>query len=310
MYSRINYTLVGIFVLLFGAALVAFGFWLARYGFHRSYDRYVLVFDEPVDGLSPDSTVHLNGVEVGRVTAIELDPHNPARVRVTIRVNSGTPITQGMYGVLKAQGITGLSYIQIEGGSSGAPRLRARGEQVPIIPTRESLMHRLTSNAPKILDDLNASLASIRQLLSAQNRKHVEAILANTERASRRAEDLEERIIALAGDFNRTLHRFDERSAQLIDDYHRIGKRLDERIDPLLDRIEAAGRNFARLSRDLDRKIRRGEYDLRKIVRPIRIDISELSHQYQDLAQDLKELSRHPSSILFGAPHPPKGPGE
>ncbi len=56
--------------------------------------------------------------------------------------------------------------------------------------------------------------------------------------------------------------------------------------------------------------MKRGEYDLRKMIRPIQIDIKELSYSYQELAADLKDLSRHPSSILFGAGHPPKGPGE
>ena len=42
MYSKINYTVVGLFVSLFTIALLAFGFWLAKYGFEEKYDRYTL----------------------------------------------------------------------------------------------------------------------------------------------------------------------------------------------------------------------------------------------------------------------------
>ena len=58
-----------------------------------------------------DSSVKLKGVDVGKVGSIEVDPENVERVRVMIRLREGTPITQGMYAVLKLQGITGLSYV-------------------------------------------------------------------------------------------------------------------------------------------------------------------------------------------------------
>uniref|UniRef100_UPI0025E9A24A hypothetical protein n=1 Tax=Nitratifractor sp. TaxID=2268144 RepID=UPI0025E9A24A len=69
-------------------------------------------------------------------------------------------------------------------------------------------------------------------------------------------------------------------------------------------------RDSSRLARGIDRRLKRGDYDLRKMIRPIQIDIRELSYSYQELSEDLKALSRHPSSIIFGSGHPPKGPGE
>jgi len=67
MYSRVNYTIVGIFVLLFGIGTVLFSFWLAKYGFRQPYDTYRLYMYESVSGLSKDSIVKLRGVDVGRV---------------------------------------------------------------------------------------------------------------------------------------------------------------------------------------------------------------------------------------------------
>ena len=77
-----------------------------------------------------------------------------------------------------------------------------------------------------------------------------------------------------------------------------------------MDHLDTASANVASLARGLDQRMKRGEYDLRKMIHPIQIDIKELSYSYQELASDLKDLSRHPSSIIFGAGHPPKGPGE
>jgi hypothetical protein len=74
--------------------------------------------------------------------------------------------------------------------------------------------------------------------------------------------------------------------------------------------IRKAGADIASVARGIDTRLKRGEYDLRRIVRPIQVDLSELSYRYQELAEDLKNLSRHPSSMIFGGARPAKGPGE
>ena len=82
MYSRVNYTIVGIFVLMFGAGLIWFAFWLAKYGIHREFDTYKLYMTESVAGLSKDSVVKLRGVDIGRVSEIRINPDNIENVEV------------------------------------------------------------------------------------------------------------------------------------------------------------------------------------------------------------------------------------
>ena len=74
MYSRINYTIVGIFVLLFGAGMVWFAFWLSKYDIKDEFDIYKLEMHESVAGLSVDSNVKLRGVNIGSVSAIQINP--------------------------------------------------------------------------------------------------------------------------------------------------------------------------------------------------------------------------------------------
>ena len=317
MYSKINYTLVGLFVVLFTAALLGFGFWLAKYGFEQKYDYYVLYFNEPVDGLTLDSGVKFQGVDVGKVTDISIDPKDVRRVRVLIRLKAGTPITRDMYGVLKLQGITGLSYVSIEGGHEGAKLLHGTESHPAVIATRESLTHQLTQSAPELLAKIQKAVDGLQRVLSKKNQQHFETILDNTAKATGKAIDLEEKVIALSGDFNATMQRFDHRVASMQKQIDRIGSILNEKLPPALESFRNAGEKVAKaadgisqISSQLERKLQRGEYDLRRIVRPIRIDLSELSYRYQELAEDLKNLARHPSSILFGSGSPQKGPGE
>ncbi len=310
MYSRINYTMVGVFVLLFTLLALGFGFWLAKYGFEEKYDYYYLYFTEPVDGLTLDSSVKLKGVDVGKVSSIEVDPDNVERIRVEIRLKEGTPIVEGMYALLKLQGITGLSYVQIEGGKRGAPRLTAAEGKIPVIPTRESLIHQLSKDAPALLDRLQSAANALDRIFSEHNQQQFTRILDNTAEATAKATEVEDRFIALSNEFNQTLQHFDRQSTELVDSVQRITRTLDEKLPTLMDDVDQAGRNVAQVARGIDRRLKRGEYDLRKMIRPIQIDIRELSYSYQELSEDLKALSRHPSSLIFGSGHPPKGPGE
>jgi phospholipid/cholesterol/gamma-HCH transport system substrate-binding protein len=310
MYSRINYTIVGLFVLLFGAALLGFGFWLAKYGFQQKYTPYVLYFSEPVDGLTLDSTVKLKGVEVGKVRSIEVVPDDVEHIRVLIRLKEGTPITQGMYAVLKLQGITGLSYIQIQGGKRGAPLLTSSEAHPAVIPTHHSLSYQLTHEAPKLLNKLEKAVDNFDKLLSQHNLRQIQNILDNSAVATRKAAELEERVIALTDDFNSTMQRFDHRAELLTREIQGVTQVLDRELPPVMHNINDASQNIAEVAKGIDKRLKRGEYDLRRLVRPLQVDIGELSYRYQELAEDLKALSRNPSSLLFGGGHLPKGPGE
>ena len=70
MESKINYTLVGLFVVLLLAGLTAFAFWLGKYGGEEEYDQYYTYFSESVAGLSTDTSVKYNGVDIGSVEHI------------------------------------------------------------------------------------------------------------------------------------------------------------------------------------------------------------------------------------------------
>jgi len=114
MYSRVNYTIVGIFVLLFGAGLVGFTFWLAKYGIQNEYTLYKLYMKESVSGLSKDSTVRLHGVDVGRVSEIRIDPKDIERIEVILKLRSDVPIKEDMVAHTEMLGITGLLAIKID----------------------------------------------------------------------------------------------------------------------------------------------------------------------------------------------------
>jgi phospholipid/cholesterol/gamma-HCH transport system substrate-binding protein len=90
--NRANYILVGSFVLLVVLGLFGFVIWLAKIEVDREFARYTIYFDGSVSGLSTASNVLYNGIPVGTVGSIRIDPQNPQRVRVVVDIATDTPV--------------------------------------------------------------------------------------------------------------------------------------------------------------------------------------------------------------------------
>jgi phospholipid/cholesterol/gamma-HCH transport system substrate-binding protein len=141
MEPKVNYTLVGLFVVLFTAALVGVVLWLGNGEYRTSYDRYYAYMQESVSGLSVNSPVKYRGVEVGRVKEIVLNPDNPEEVRLTMDIARGTPVKADTLAVLDTQGLTGLAIVNLTGGSRESPPLEAKPDQIyPVIKSGPSLL--------------------------------------------------------------------------------------------------------------------------------------------------------------------------
>ena len=84
MYSKINYTLIGLFVFSFTIALIFTAFWLGNRGDQDSYKKYLLRMSESVIGLSKDSGIKMKGVNIGLVDKISINPSNIEEVDILI----------------------------------------------------------------------------------------------------------------------------------------------------------------------------------------------------------------------------------
>ncbi|MDE2089916.1 MAG: MCE family protein, partial [Gammaproteobacteria bacterium] len=114
METKVNYAVVGLFVLVLGAALIGIVLWLSAGNFNRqAYVTYYAYMQESVSGLNVNAPVKYHGVDVGRVRRIMLDPHDPARVRLVLDVVRGTPVKTDTVAMLAAQGLTGIAYVEL-----------------------------------------------------------------------------------------------------------------------------------------------------------------------------------------------------
>lgn len=182
METRANHLLIGTFVLLMIAGAFGFIMWLAKVQVDVVYDRYYVYFDGSVSGLSTAGEVRYNGILVGSVTEIVIDPDDPRRARVTIELDTKTPVREDTVASLELRGITGVSYVNLSTASPDSPPLKAKpGQTLPVIPSKRSEIQELFSSAPQALDRFIVVMNRAALFLDDDNRLAVKRILANAE---------------------------------------------------------------------------------------------------------------------------------
>jgi len=156
MEYRARYSLIGAFVFACILGGFAFVYWIANTGGLGARTVYAVQFSEPVPGLVPGAGVLFNGVRVGNVSSVKLDPNDPRRLTVLLSVDPSTPVRADTVAEASFQGLTGTAAIGLKGGSPQAPRLVAQNGQPPLIVAAPGAGASLTDSARATLNRLDA----------------------------------------------------------------------------------------------------------------------------------------------------------
>ncbi len=308
MNAKVNYAVVGLFVLLCGAALIGITLWLSAGNFKSViYDTYVAYMRESVSGLNLNAPVKYRGVEVGKVREIMLDPDNPELVRIKLEIERGTPIKTDSVAVLTAQGLTGIAFIDLTGGSRDAPLLKAKPGQVdPEIVTGPSLFARVDMALNQALSNINQLTEDVHALLEPKNRESVRNILAHIDALTAALASRDQALQAGVDSAVKTLQNTAKASAD-----------LPELVSGLKDTSQALQRmanQLASAGSGLTQTVENSRHDVEAFTQQTLPETTQLVSNLRDLSNDLqrltRELDRDPSAMLYGRRATPPGPGE
>ncbi|MFT5066130.1 MAG: phospholipid/cholesterol/gamma-HCH transport system substrate-binding protein [Yoonia sp.] len=185
METRANFIIIGLFTLLGILGGLGFFVWIASVQIDRQYAQYGVLFDD-VSGLNQSADVLFNGVSVGRVVGIRIWEQDPSKVYVAVEIDATTPVTVDTVAQLESQGVTGVAYIALSSGSSGATLLTPRADGPPIIVSRRSSMQSLVSSAPDLLGDAATLIKQLETATGSENQAYVSRILQNVDGATAR----------------------------------------------------------------------------------------------------------------------------
>jgi len=307
MYSRVNYTLIGFFVIIFSLGIIYFAFWLGGSNSQRSSKLYMLRMSESVSGLSKDSGVKLKGVNIGKVQDIKVNPKNIEEIDILLSIDKDIPIKEDMRGIIKMFGLTGLSYVEIDGGSNGAKTIESKDGEIPIIKSGDSLLVDLESKLKDITEKLVGMLDKSNRVLSDENIKNLSVILSNTSEITAKGVGMEEKLASVMVEVNSSIKDFRVSFEKMAREYSKLATNLNSDIPPLVDSIKKSSDNIDKLSIEIDKTVKRGDYNFKKILQPSINDIQSLS---EELARLIRELRQSPSDVLFKSRSSRKGPGE
>ncbi|MBX9736428.1 MAG: MCE family protein [Phycisphaerales bacterium] len=320
MEPKVNYFLVGSFVVVLGAAMVIAMFWLGKTDYRGVNDRYEAFMRESVAGLSVDSTVKYRGVDVGRVKAITLNQSNPEEVRITLDIARGTPIKTDTIAVLETQGLTGLATINLTGGSRDAPPLQAGpGQEYPVIKTGPSLFFRLDEaisrllsekGLTKLLTDLDMVAKGAAEILDEENRSALK-------RTIRDLSDVAQTVAAHKAQMEQGLNG----AALSADNLVKVTTSLNEQVPVLLARINKSAAALRTLTEELAQAgkavgavVNEAGPELEQFSRQTLPETGLLVAEFRQLASTLtrvaRDLERDPNALVFGKKASPRGPGE
>jgi phospholipid/cholesterol/gamma-HCH transport system substrate-binding protein len=281
------------------AAIVVAVAWLGASSFNRDFAHYDIFFTGSVTGLGPSSAVRYNGIQVGRVIELRINPLNLEQVRVTIEVDPTIQIKEDAVASFEVQGLTGLAFIDITGGSQNAPPLaRKDGERYPVIVSQLSGLQRVVSNAPEALLRMIEVADRLSQIFDDKNRAALAETLQNVRQltavAAAHSGDLDAMIADAAvaardlrGTAAELRHLFGEGDARnmfaALSDTAKKLDRLADHLDGLVQEDRPTLRDF-------------GQNGLSQLSQLI-VDARGLVASLNRVAD---QLQRDPSRFLFG----------
>jgi phospholipid/cholesterol/gamma-HCH transport system substrate-binding protein len=285
METRANYVLIGAFTLFAGVCLLLFALWAAKFSSERNWQRFEVIFNEPVTGLSEGGSVQFNGIGVGTVDKLRLDRDDPRRVIARLRLRADAPVKVDTRARLSQQGITGVPFIQLTGGSPQAARLEPTDDrEIPIIRTEPSALQ-------NIADTANRLVARMDQLLSEQNIKRVSETLDHIEQATGAISDNREDIAALIANARQATATLNATLATANGSIERIDRDVVRQLPALMDKLDSTVGKLDAVAGNADAMISENRPALRNFSNDGLAQLGPTLVELRALIRDLRGLS-------------------
>ena len=283
MESRANHILIGSFVLLGIAGIFAFVVWKAKIDIGGKPAYYDIHFEESVTGLPLGGEVRYRGIKIGTVVDIAVEPDNPELVVVRIETDGKTALREGDTATLKLLGITGITFINIEGATADSkPLTAAAGQELPVIPSQRSEVEQLVQGAPELLNQGTLLATRLSDLFNAENRALVNDILRDvnqlTSAVAASGENIE-RIISAVEQSTRELAG----TAVVVRD---VATKINDLLDDATDTLASTRATVSDARRAVGKVDTMLERDVTKLI----ADLRHTAASFDQVAGEVNEI--------------------
>lgn len=291
---------VGLFVALALAAFIGATLWLTGKQGSEPMANYSMFFEKDVGGLMLGGPVFYLGVEVGSVTAMEIIPGDPMRVRVDAKVLKSAPINAGTYASLAFQGITGVAVIKLnaEPGKYG-PIQSDKTTQYPVISVRDTGFIALLAKAPNVVDKLDSVLVQINQILGEENREFVSNMLEDVAKVTSALASEEETINELPGLLKQAIEELHTGLEQIKS----MAGKLEPGLSVTVDNLGKTADSLAKMTDRLEVWTAANDADMNAFMGDglgqVPALISDARATLRELEKLVKDLREDPSILIY-----------
>lgn len=295
METKANHVLIGAFTLGVAAFMLLFALWAAKYSSEQSWREYDVIFREAVTGLSEGGQVQYNGIVVGNVKDLSLEPDDPRKVIARIRVRADTPVKVDTRAKLAFTGITGVAIIQLSGGDPKSPALTETPERdVPVIQTQPSALQNLADTAEDVINRLN-------QVLSERNIEKVAQVLDDLQQITGTVSGQREDIKALIVSAREASQKLDSTLGRIDGTVAKDLPRLVASLERSLDQLDSFTKNADALVADNRDPITRFSNEGLGQIAPT---LAQLRATLREIDRLTKNLKDNPADYLLGRDTP------
>jgi phospholipid/cholesterol/gamma-HCH transport system substrate-binding protein len=274
METRANYVLIGLFALAVVVGVFGFVYWFQNIGGPGERAYYRVQFEGSVSGLRTGASVLFNGIKVGEVTELMLDPQKPTLVTASISIAKNVAVRADTDVGLEFQGLTGIASVSLRGGSPTAKLLDGAKDNPPMLASAPGAAQDVTQGARETLRRIDQLIVDNREAFHASLdnlQKFTETLARNSERIDRIAEGLQN----LTGGADGKGGEINEAARSL----HALIDNLDKRTEEITKSINL----FAATG---TKQLNSVGSDARRVL--------------NTADQTLKNIDRNPSRLLFG----------
>jgi phospholipid/cholesterol/gamma-HCH transport system substrate-binding protein len=278
METKANYTLIGLFTLAVVLGVFGFAYWFQNIGAGGERAYYRVVFDGSVSGLQTGAAVLFNGVRIGQVTKLSLDPERPRQVIATMAISKQVTVRKDTEVTLEYTTLTGIASIALRGGSANSEVLAGDKENPPLMTAAAGASQDVTQGA-------RDTLRRIDQFI-VDNQESFHSALVNLDK------------------FTGALARNSDRLDKIVDGLTNLTSGADGKGGELAETV----RSIRTLTDNLDKRTE----DITKGInifsaaatRQVNVIGADAHRMIGTVEETFRNIDRNPSRLLFGGSNP------
>lgn len=295
METKANYVVIGLFTLAVVIGVFGFVYWFQSIGGTGERAFYRIVFDGSVSGLRTGGSVLFNGIRVGEVTDLKLNPQKPQQVTATISIDKSVAVRPDTEISMEFQGLTGIASLSLKGGSPSAPVLVGSKENPPVLVAPPGATADVTQTARDVLRRLDDFLA--------ENQKSFHSAVDNIDKFTATLAKNSEHIdnsLASIDKFATALSRNSDRIDQIAQGLQNLTGGADGKGGE----INEAARSIKQLADHLDQRTAEITVGVNRLTASGTRQLDTLSSNAQrtlsTINRAVENLDRNPSRLIFG----------